>query len=162
MLMVAFAEDSKDAEVMADMAKVKRKVTKGKQRDARLVEAVESLWSKLFADDACIVSQSPGSLEKMMPIIVRVAGRFGLLVSECKTETICMLVKWKKACARSRSMLLGWVFSRRKALCISGVRFVRTVGLRVISTTECSERTPASGTTAKQCTTVRGGPFNSE
>ncbi|CAM9828198.1 unnamed protein product, partial [Pylaiella littoralis] len=41
MLMVAFAEISKDAEVMADMAKVKRKVTKGKGRNARLVEAVK-------------------------------------------------------------------------------------------------------------------------
>ncbi|CAB1102930.1 unnamed protein product [Ectocarpus sp. CCAP 1310/34] len=47
----------------------------------------------LYADDAAIVSRSPESLEKMMSVIVRVAGLFGLMVSEPKTEIMCMLPK---------------------------------------------------------------------
>ena len=99
MLMVALDEFSKDEEVMADMVKVKRMVTEGKGKNAKLVEAVKPIWGMLYADDAGIVSQSPGSLEKMMSIIVRAAGRFGLLVSEPKTEIMCMLAKGMKACS---------------------------------------------------------------
>ncbi|CAB1097149.1 unnamed protein product [Ectocarpus sp. CCAP 1310/34] len=47
----------------------------------------------LYADDAAIVSRSPESLQKMMSVIVRVAGLFGLMVSEPKTEIMCMLPK---------------------------------------------------------------------
>ncbi|CAM9326971.1 unnamed protein product, partial [Pylaiella littoralis] len=85
-------------------------------RNARLVEAVKSIWRMLYADDACIVSQSPqspGSLEKMMSIIERVAGRFGLLVSEPKTETMCMLAKGMEACSFTIDAA-GMVFKQKK------------------------------------------------
>lgn len=42
---------------------------------------------------AGVVSRSSRSLEKMMAIVVRVAGRFGLLVSEPRTEIACLLPK---------------------------------------------------------------------
>lgn len=39
------------------------------------------LWGMLYADDAGIVSHSPGSLEKSSyVVIVRLAGRVGLMV----------------------------------------------------------------------------------
>ena len=36
----------------------------------------------LYADDAGIVSQSPGGLERMMTVIVTACSSFGLTVSE--------------------------------------------------------------------------------
>ncbi|CAB1098275.1 unnamed protein product [Ectocarpus sp. CCAP 1310/34] len=51
------------------------------------------LFNLLFSDDAAIVSRSPESLEKVVSVIVRVVGRFGLMVSEPKTEIMCMLPK---------------------------------------------------------------------
>ena len=50
-------------------------------------------WGMLYANDAGIVSRSSESLEIMISVIVRVAGQFGLIVSEPKTETMCMLPK---------------------------------------------------------------------
>lgn len=37
-------EFSKDEEVVADMVKVKRMVTEGKGKNAKLVEAVKPIW----------------------------------------------------------------------------------------------------------------------
>lgn len=82
MLKVAFNEFSEDDEVMADMAKVKKKVTKGKGKNAEKTEAVISISGMLHADGAGHLSRSAGSLEKIVPIIVRVAGQIGLMVSE--------------------------------------------------------------------------------
>ena len=48
------------------------------------------VWDKLHADDACIVSQSPQGLAKMMEDIVIVWRAFALTVSAKKTETMCM------------------------------------------------------------------------
>ena len=98
MLMVAVDEFSGDEQVMTDMVKIRSKVTEGKGKNAKVVEAVKSLWGMLYADDAGIVSRSPGSLEKMMSAIVRVAGLFGLMVSEPKTEIMCMLAKGMDTC----------------------------------------------------------------
>lgn len=49
-------------EVMADMVEVKRVVTEGKEKNAKLVKAVTSCWGMLYADDAGIVAKSPESL----------------------------------------------------------------------------------------------------
>ncbi|CAB1117856.1 unnamed protein product [Ectocarpus sp. CCAP 1310/34] len=82
-----------------DMVKIGTQVeyTGKKSRSAgkttTVVTDAEALWAMLYADDAAIVSRSPESLEKMMSAIVRVAGLFGLLVSEPKTEIMCMLPK---------------------------------------------------------------------
>ena len=48
-----------------------------------------AVWGMLYADDACIVSQSP-RLGLMMAVIVKVCGAFGLTVSEKKTKTMLM------------------------------------------------------------------------
>ena len=49
-----------------------------------------AVWSMLYADDACIVSQSPQGLAKMMEVIVEVCRAFALTVSAKKTETMRM------------------------------------------------------------------------
>ena len=63
-----------------------------------VVVTAEALWGMLYADDAGIVSRSPESLEKMMSVIVRVAGLCGLTVSEPKTEIMCLLPKGMEEC----------------------------------------------------------------
>ncbi|CAB1104552.1 unnamed protein product [Ectocarpus sp. CCAP 1310/34] len=99
MLMVAVAEFDKDPKVTADMVKIGTQVeyTGKKGRSARkkttVVTDEEALWAMLYADDAAIVSRLPESLEKIMSVIVRVAGLFDLMVSEPKTEIMCMLPK---------------------------------------------------------------------
>lgn len=50
----------------------------------------KELWGILYADDGGIVSRFTCSLAKMMTIILRTCGAFGLTVSETTTETICM------------------------------------------------------------------------
>ena len=49
-----------------------------------------SVWGMLSTDDAGIVSRSPAGLARMMPVIVKVFGPFGLTISEKKTETLLM------------------------------------------------------------------------
>ena len=47
----------------------------------------------LYADDAGVVSQSPEQLRKMMGVIVVVCAAFDLIVSEAKTEIMCLRAK---------------------------------------------------------------------
>ena len=47
----------------------------------------------LYADDAGVVSQSPEQLRKMVRVIVVVCAAFGLIVSEAKTEIMCLRAK---------------------------------------------------------------------
>ena len=49
-----------------------------------------AVWGMLYADDACVVSRSQEGLTRMMTIIAKVFGAFGLTVSEKKTETLLM------------------------------------------------------------------------
>jgi len=48
--------------------------------------AVETLWGPIYTDDAGIHSRSSTGVEKMVSIIVRVAGSFGVMASEPNTE----------------------------------------------------------------------------
>ena len=54
---------------------------------------VTLLWGMVYADDAGVVSQSPEQLRKMMGVIVVVCAAFGLIVSEAKTEIMCLRTK---------------------------------------------------------------------
>ena len=47
----------------------------------------------LYADDVEVVSQSPEQLKKMMGVIVVVCAAFSLIVSEVKTEIMCLRAK---------------------------------------------------------------------
>ncbi|CAB1107938.1 unnamed protein product [Ectocarpus sp. CCAP 1310/34] len=99
MLMVAVVEFDKDPKVTADMVQIGAQVEytgkKGRStwKKTTVVMDAEALWAMSYADDAAIVSRSSESLEKMMSVIVRVVGLFGLMVSEPKTEIMCMLPK---------------------------------------------------------------------
>ena len=55
-----------------------------------LETARRAVWGMLYADDAGVVSRSQEGLTRMMTIIVRVFGAFGLTVSEKKPETPLM------------------------------------------------------------------------
>ena len=52
-----------------------------------------SVWGMLYADDPGVVSQWPEQLRKMMGVIVVVCAAFGLIVSEAKTEIMCLRTK---------------------------------------------------------------------
>ena len=54
---------------------------------------VTTLWGMLYADDAGVVSQSPEQLRNIMRVIVVVCAAFSLIVSEAKTETMCIRTK---------------------------------------------------------------------
>ena len=57
--------------------------------DETLLDRVRrAVWGMPYADDAVIVSRSPAGLARMMTVIVKVFGAFGLTVSEKKTETL--------------------------------------------------------------------------
>ena len=51
------------------------------------------MWGMLDADDAGVVSRSPEGLEKMMTVIVTACAAYGLMVSEAKTEIMCLQTK---------------------------------------------------------------------
>ena len=53
-----------------------------------LERAQRAVWGMLYADDAGVVSRSQEGLTRMMTLIVKVFGAFGLTVSEKKTETL--------------------------------------------------------------------------
>ena len=103
MLMVCVNEFAGDSRVTEDMVMIGKAVAarkkRGKEGKSDMVALnAKALWGMLYADDAGIVSRSPESLEKMMSVIVRVAGEFGLMVSKPKTEIMCMLSKGMKEC----------------------------------------------------------------
>ena len=51
-----------------------------------------AIGGMLYTDDACIVSRSPRGLEQLIAVVVEVLSAFGLIISESKTETMCMLI----------------------------------------------------------------------
>lgn len=59
---------------------------------------IQQLWGMLYDDDAGIVLRSPGSLEGMMPTILRVSGLFRLMVSERETDITSLLPKGMEEC----------------------------------------------------------------
>eukprot|EP00903_Cladosiphon_okamuranus_P017583 g16196.t1 len=94
--LVCVNEFDEDSRVLEDMVMIGRAVAARKKRGkggktGTVVVDAEALWSMLYADDAGVVSRSPEGLEEVMSIIVRVAGLFGLMFSEPKTEIMCML-----------------------------------------------------------------------
>eukprot|EP00752_Nemacystus_decipiens_P004811 g4378.t1 len=103
MLLVCVAEFAEDTRVMEDMVMIGRAVAARKKRGkggktGTVVVDAEALWAMLYADDAGVVSRSTESLGKMMSVIVRVAGLFGLMVSEPKTKIMCLLPKGMEEC----------------------------------------------------------------
>ena len=72
----------KDADVVNNLVQIRQENDAG--------TAIVDLWAMLYADDAGVASRSPECLAKMMTVIVQVCHKFGLTVSEKKTETMCL------------------------------------------------------------------------
>ena len=80
---------SKNADILADLIHLQEQPSK--VGPETVLECVRrATWGMLYADDACIMSRSPRGLGRMMAVIVEVLGKFGLTISESKTETTCM------------------------------------------------------------------------
>ena len=88
-LLVELERFSKDAGILADLIHLQEQPSKVGPETA--LECVRrAIWGILYTEDACIVSRSPRGLGRMMAVFVKVSGTFGLIISERKTETICM------------------------------------------------------------------------
>ena len=74
MLLVALQRFSGDADILADLVHLKEQP--GKVGPETALEYVRrAIWGMLYADNACIVSQSPRRLELMMAVIAKSVGR---------------------------------------------------------------------------------------
>ena len=88
-LLVALERFSKDAGILADLIHLQEQPSKvGPETAPECVRRI--ILGMLYADGACIVSRSPRGLGRMMAVFVEVFGTFGLVISESKTETMCM------------------------------------------------------------------------
>ena len=76
----------------------------------------QRLWGMLYADDAGIVSRSSERLERMMTVIMTGYSVFGLMVSEAKTETMCLQTKYGERC-RSQSIQWARYANKRSNSC---------------------------------------------
>ena len=88
-LFIVLERFSKDAGILADLIHLQEQPSKVGPETA-LESMRRAIRGMLYADDACIVSRSPRGLERMMAVFVEVFGKFGLTLSESKTETMCM------------------------------------------------------------------------
>ena len=88
-LTVVLQRSSEDAVILTELVHLKEPPTSmGPEPATDYVR--RAVWGMLYADDACIVSQSPQGLAKMVEVIVEVCRAFALTVSTKKTETISM------------------------------------------------------------------------
>ena len=158
MLLVCVDEFAADTRVMEDMVMIGKAVAAPKKRGkggktGTVVVDAQDLWGMLYADDAGIVSRSPESLEKMMSVIVHVAGLFGLTtVSEPKTEIMCILPKGMEEC-RSRSAPEARRTSRRTGSSTLDGPSPRTERWTRRSRAASAEHGSAFAGIAKRCTT---------
>ena len=88
-LLVALEGFSKVVDILADLIHLKEQPLKvGLETALKSVRC--AIWGMLYANDACIVSQSSRGLERMMVFLVQVFGTFNLATSESRTETMCL------------------------------------------------------------------------
>ena len=80
---------------MDALVHLRKKRGPGGRGEATAGESVlaTSLWGMLYADDAGVASRSPEQVRKMMEVIVVVCAAFGFIVSEAKTEIMCLHAK---------------------------------------------------------------------
>ena len=85
-LLVVLERCTEDADILASLAKFQEQPSKCRPETAP--ECTRSAWGMVCTDDVCIVSRSPRGLERMMMVLVKVFGEFGLPISDSKTETM--------------------------------------------------------------------------
>ena len=91
---VASTRFKADKGIMDALVHLRKQRGAGGRGEATAGESVLAtpLWGMLYADDAGVVSRSPEQLRKMMGVIVVMCAAFGLIVSEAKTEIMCLRV----------------------------------------------------------------------
>ena len=91
---VASTRFKADKGIMDALVHLRKQRGAGRRGEATAGESVLAtpLWGMLYADDAGVVSRSPEQLRKMMGVIVVMCAAFGLIVSEAKTEIMCLRV----------------------------------------------------------------------
>ena len=67
---------------------------KGRDIPKETVEGAKPIWGILYEADAGIVTRSRNNLAEILTVIVAVCSSFGLVVSEAKTETMCLMTKY--------------------------------------------------------------------
>ena len=117
-----------------------------------------SLWGTLYADDAGFVSQSPEQLRKIM-VIVTVCAAFGLIVSEAKTEIVCLSTKgMPNATATFSVEAAGQVYKQIHEFVYLGGMSTTTSTCPSRSTGAYATPGAASGSIPSNCTTDRALP----
>ena len=89
MLNVVLQRFSEDPAILAELAHMREPST-SIGPESTMDYARRAVWGMLYADDACIVSQSPKGIVKMVKVIVEVCRAFAFTVSAKKTEIMCM------------------------------------------------------------------------
>ena len=116
-----------------------------------------------YADDAGVVLQSPEQLRKMMGVIVVVCAAFGLIVSEAKTEIVCLRAKGMPESTAIFSVeVAGQVYKQTNEFVYIGGNVNHNVNLSIevdrrIRNAWCSFRS-----TPSNCTTDRALPSSSK
>ena len=87
-----FKADKGTMDALVHLRKKRGAGGRGEATAGELVLATP-LWGMLNADDVGVVPQSPDQLRKMMGVIVVVCAAFGLIISEDKTEVVCLRAK---------------------------------------------------------------------
>ena len=84
-----------DKDFMDTLVHMKKKKGARGRVEATVGESIVATppWGMLYADDAGVVSRSPEQLRKMMGVIVVLCAVFGLIVSEARTEIMCLRAK---------------------------------------------------------------------
>ena len=79
-----------DTIILAELVHLKKPPTSMGPEPVMDYVVSRTVWGMLYADDACIVSQSPKGLAKMMSVIVEICRVVALAVLAKKTKTMCM------------------------------------------------------------------------
>ena len=89
---MAYTRFKADKDIMDALVHLRKKTPAGGRRKATAAETAlaTSFWSKLYTDDAGVVSQLPEQLRNRMDVVVVVCSAFSLTVSEARTEIMCL------------------------------------------------------------------------
>ena len=126
----------------------------GRPRKEGTLEMVRrAVWGMLYADDAGVVSTSPRGLTRMMGVIVVTCQKFGLTVSEKKTEAMHL---WSHPHTTSNALRIeaaGNGINRRPSLCTLVVLSARARTLTSRLSVVSAPLGRVSGNTVPNCTT---------
>ena len=118
-----------------------------------------SLWCMLYADDAGVVLQSPKQIRKMMVVIMTVCAAFGLIVSETKTEIMCLRTRGMPDATATFSVeAAGQVYKQTHEFVYLGGMSTTTPTCPLRSTGAYTTPGAAFGSIPSNCTTDRALP----